>query len=403
MSAPLLSICVPTFNRVAMLKRNIEFHLAAFRALGLPFEIVVVDDGSTDATPDYLALLGNTPELSIHRRHKNCGFLENYSFAMRRAAGRYAIFLGDDDLLVPDQVMAYLARLEADPAIGMIQAPWQQVDERPGGGDMGPFYTIPHEARFMKGNHAGLVQYIFDFHVFPEFMIVRRDVLARSISSACPFIFWAFLFTARALAHADVVFAPTPFARVTAVSADPRAQQGNKETMFQWDHYRGGVEYLVSLAMRGSTAPIETRTGTTEAINRFMAIREKVAVRLLVNDRHWVEAYVLINRIAAYEPLPVTPQQLTEIGQMAGFTAAAREAAAFAAAPAIVDPTIDQALLGVLRSDVRERLVAHDASNDDGPRAYLRLDPSFPARLGPKGRGVRRERVHRPVRLMTDG
>lgn len=380
--APLLSICVPTFNRAWMLKRNIDFHLAAFRARGITFEIVVVDDCSTDETAAYLAGLVDTHELSVHRRHKNSGFLDNYAFAMRRARGRYAIFLGDDDLLVPDQVMAYLGRLEADPTIGMIQAPWQMVDERPGGGEMGPFYTIPSEARFMSGQYARLTQYIFDFHVFPEFMIVRRDVLSRAISSACPFIFWAFLFTGRALAHGDILFAPTPFARVTAISADPRAQQGNRETMFHWDHYRGGIEYLVSLAMRGSTAPLETRTATTDAINRFMAIREKIAVRLLIKDQHWAEAYILIHRIAAYEPLPVTPEQLAEIGRMAGFTTAAKEAASFSAEPAFVDPMIDEALLGALKPDVRNRLVRAPAEQDHaGPRAYLRLDPAFPAGL----------------------
>jgi hypothetical protein len=134
--------------------------------------------------------------------------------------------------------------------------------------------------------------------------------------------------------------------------------------------------------MRGSTAPLETRTATTDAINRFMAIREKVAVRLLVKDRHWAEAYVLIHRIAAYEPLPVTPDQLAEIGRMAGFTTAAAEATNFSADPAIVDPMIDETLLSGLKSDIRNRLVREGAALDQAkPRAYLRLDPKFPASL----------------------
>jgi glycosyltransferase involved in cell wall biosynthesis len=382
--APLLSICVPTFNRAFMLKRNVTFHLDAFRAMGLSFEIVIVDDCSTDETSAYLDSLEGTPELSIHRRHRNTGFLQNYACAMRRARGRYAIFLGDDDLLIPDQVTTYLARLEADPTIGMIQAPWQMVDERPGGGNLGPFYALPSEARFGRGDYARLIQFIFDFHVFPEFMIVRRDVLAKAISSACPFIFWAFLFTGRALAQADVLFAPAPFARVTAASADPRAQQGNRETMFDWDHYRGGIEYLVSLATRGSTVPLEQRTATTDAINRFMAIREKVAVRLLVNAQHWAEAYILIHRIAAYEPLPVSLEQLAEIGRMAGFLTAAREAADYSPRPAIVDPLIDDKLLGALKPDLRARfarMTGPDIANV--PTAYLRINPTFPPRLGP--------------------
>jgi glycosyltransferase involved in cell wall biosynthesis len=257
---PALSICVPTFNREGMLRRNLSFHLEQFRALGLSFEIVVVDDCSTDGTSAYLAGVAHEPELKVFRRTSNSGFLSNYAFAMRRATGRYAVFLGDDDLLIPEKVAEYVARLDADPHLGMIQAPWLCVDERPGAGAPGPFYRIPGESRFARGAFQAAAQFLFDFHVFPEFMIVRRDVLARSISAACPFIFWAFLFTGRALAHADVLFTPQPFARVTAASADPREQQGYRETMFQWDHYRGGIEYFVSLGSGANTLPLEGGT-----------------------------------------------------------------------------------------------------------------------------------------------
>jgi hypothetical protein len=386
MPAPLLSICVPTFNRAWMLKRNLEYHLEAFRARDLAFEIVVVDDCSTDDTAAYLGSLAGTPELSVYRRHTNSGFLDNYAFAMQRAQGRYAVFLGDDDLLIPDQVMSCLATLEADGRIGMIQAPWLLVDERPGGGEIGPFYRIPGPTRFAQGNHAGLSQFIFDFHVFPEFLIVRRDVLLRSISGPCPFIFWAFLYTGRALFHGDILFLPTPFVRVTAISADPRVQQGNRETMFQWDHYRGGIEFIASLAGRDNPAPLESRTAMAEAISRFMSVRKKVALRLLVGDRHWVEAYILIHRIAAYEPLPVSASDFKQIGLMAAFTAAARDAASYSAERVSVDPLTDAVLLDLLRPELRARLAtAAEARPDaiEGPRSFLRLDPAFPAHLKP--------------------
>ena len=380
---PLLSICVPTYNRAAMIERNVGFHLDAFRARGLPFEIVVVDDCSTDGTAAYLARLANDPEVRCFRRHDNSGFLDNYAFAMRRARGQFAVFLGDDDLLIPDRVAECVARLQADPSLGMIQAPWLCVDERPGAGPMGPFYSLPHESRFGAGQFAALSQFIFDFHVFPEFMIVRRDVLMRSISSACPFIFWAFLFTGRALAHADILFSPEPFARVTAISADPRMQQGNRETMFQWDHYRGGVEYLVSLAHAGGPLPLERRTATSEQINRFMLTREKVALRLHINAGNWAEAYILHHRIAAYEAPPLAAEQFRQVCQLAGLTAAAGEAAGFTRQPILVDPTIGDDVIGLLKPSLQERLGrgAKAGSNGPEPKAYLRLDPQFPGEI----------------------
>ena len=83
-SPPLLSICVPTFNRAAMIERNIRFHLDAFRAREISFEIVVVDDCSTDTTATILAELADAPELRTFRRLDNAGFLDNYAFAMRQ-------------------------------------------------------------------------------------------------------------------------------------------------------------------------------------------------------------------------------------------------------------------------------------------------------------------------------
>ncbi len=382
---PSFSICVPTFNRESMLRRNLSFHLQQFRALGLPFEIVVVDDCSTDGTSAYLTGLAE-PELKVFRRSANSGFLSNYAFAMRRATGRYAVFLGDDDLLIPEVVADCVGRMDADPHLGMIQAPWLCVDERPGAGAPGPFYNIRTESRFAKGSFQAAAQFLFDFHVFPEFMIVRRDVLARSISGSCPFIFWAFLFTGRALAHADVLFSPRPFARVTAVSADPRDQQGHRETMFQWDHYRGGVEYFVSLGSGASSLPLERRVATTDQINRFMLVRQKVALRLHVEVGNWVEAYVLHHRIAAYEPGPLTPEQFRKISQLAGITTAASEAAQFAGGPIVLDPAVKDDVLVLLNEAVRGRLVRSSTGDGtpDVPTAFLRLDPAFPPALGPK-------------------
>ncbi len=80
----LLSICVPTYNRQFLLERNVSFHLERFRELQVPFEIVLVDDCSTDNTAAYIQSLEGIPEINAYRRVKNSGFVSNYAFAMRR-------------------------------------------------------------------------------------------------------------------------------------------------------------------------------------------------------------------------------------------------------------------------------------------------------------------------------
>jgi hypothetical protein len=376
----LLSICVPTFNRQFLLERNVTFHLREFRRLGISFELVLVDDCSTDETAAYLASVASEPEVSAHRRVRNSGFLSNYAFAMQRARGRYAVFLGDDDLLIPDKVVEYVQIMEHDPGIGMVQAPWLLVDARPGGGDMSPFYKLPAPTRHRKGDFESLLQFILERHVFPEFLIVRRDILAQSISSATPFIFWAFLFTARALNKADILFMPEPFARVTAISDDPRTQQGNKECMFQWDSYRGGLEYIASHVFGAEQSGAEDRSALIGAIMRFMALRQSVALRLLIQSRHWVEAYVLYHRMAAYGPVRMEGHSIDIVRTLAAVTMAATEAAEFSDELAIVDPALDDEVVGMMAPGLLERLTRDvPPAGDPAPRAWLRLDSAFGA------------------------
>lgn len=374
----LLSICVPTYNRQFMLERNINFHLENFRRLGIPFEIVIVDDCSTDNTNDYLQSLAGTPELSHYRRIKNSGFVSNYAFAMRRARGRYAVFLGDDDLLIPEKVVEYVRIMETDPGIGMVQAPWMLVDARPGRGDMGPFYPVPGPTRFAKGDFKGLLRFILGHHAFPEFLIIRRDVLQKTISGATPFIFWAFLFTTRALDKTDILFMPEPFARVTAVSDDPRLQQGNNECMFQWDTYRGGLEYLASQMWKDKFPTNQERFDLTQEIVQFMQHRQTVALRLHIQAKNWVEAYVLYHRMSAYSSAKLQGASIDLIQKLAGASLAATEAAGFSTLPIILDPMVTSDIVDLLPEKVKERLTRDVPVEDDGTaRAWLRLDPRF--------------------------
>ena len=384
---PVLSICVPTYNRQFMLERNINFHLEEFRRLGLPFEIVVVDDCSADETAAYIQSISHHPEISAYRRASNSGLLSNYAFAMQRARGHYAVFLGDDDLLIPEKVVEYLRIMVDDKNIGMIQAPWLLVDGRPGGGDMQPFYHLSYPTRHTKGDFRSMLEFILDKHVFPEFMIIRRDVLTKSISSPTPFIFWAFLYTTRALDKADVLFMPEPFARVTAVSNDPRLQQGNKECMFQWDSYRGGLEYLASQALRDNRYPPDYRGSLMPRITEFMLQRQAVAMSLHVNAQNWVEAYIMYHRMAAYLPTPLPPESYDQIRKLAGISTAATEAIAFNGEPVIIEPIIDDATLNLLPQSIRQHLsreAPQTGSYDGKPRAYLRFTEDFPANPGPK-------------------
>jgi glycosyltransferase involved in cell wall biosynthesis len=73
-AAPELSVVVPLYNEEGSLQQLVEKLLAAIRPLGIPFELVLVDDGSRDATPHHLSrLAAEVPELVAVLLRRNYG------------------------------------------------------------------------------------------------------------------------------------------------------------------------------------------------------------------------------------------------------------------------------------------------------------------------------------------
>jgi glycosyltransferase involved in cell wall biosynthesis len=109
----MISFIVPAYNE----ERELSFTLAAIRAAAAgaaqPFEIVVVNDASTDATPE-IAEQGGARVVSIHRRQiaaaRNAG--------ARGAQGEYLFFVDADTRINHKHITKAIAVLEADYAGG---------------------------------------------------------------------------------------------------------------------------------------------------------------------------------------------------------------------------------------------------------------------------------------------
>ena len=71
----LLTIAVPAYDEEATLEAAVDDALAAGRALGEPFEVLVIEDGSTDGTPALSDRLAEAhPEVRVHHHERNRGF-----------------------------------------------------------------------------------------------------------------------------------------------------------------------------------------------------------------------------------------------------------------------------------------------------------------------------------------
>ncbi|MCS7195019.1 MAG: glycosyltransferase [Meiothermus sp.] len=94
--ATTFSIVIPTQNRAGLLARVVR---AFLEQEGVSFELIVVDDGSTDATPEALEALKD-PRLLVLRQ-PNRGLAQARNAGLARARGAYVLF--NDDDVVPEE------------------------------------------------------------------------------------------------------------------------------------------------------------------------------------------------------------------------------------------------------------------------------------------------------------
>ena len=118
---PKISVIIPTFNRANLLERAIRSVLSqTYRH----FEIIVVDDASTDNTQEMLkekfAPEIDAGVLRYIRNEKNIERSRSRNKGMEMARGEYIALLDDDDFWFPDHIAILLDYLNRKPAVGIV-------------------------------------------------------------------------------------------------------------------------------------------------------------------------------------------------------------------------------------------------------------------------------------------
>ncbi len=115
-TAPLLSICIPTYNRADVLEPALAHLLGARRPYLDRIEVVVVDNASTDRTPEVVAKWTGEANFRAVRRPAGISGNANIVTTPREyAAGEFFWVIGDDDLVLPGSLPLLLDLLEKNP------------------------------------------------------------------------------------------------------------------------------------------------------------------------------------------------------------------------------------------------------------------------------------------------
>jgi glycosyltransferase involved in cell wall biosynthesis len=114
-SAPLVSVIVPTYNRAGLIGPSVASLLAQ---TGVAFEVVVVDDGSTDDTRAVLARIEDPRLRVIAIAHGGVAAARNAGVAASR--GHYVAFHDSDDEALPGRLERPVAVLSERPELGLV-------------------------------------------------------------------------------------------------------------------------------------------------------------------------------------------------------------------------------------------------------------------------------------------
>ena len=125
---PLFSVVVPAYNAGRFLPTALG---SVYRQTVQDFEIVVVNDGSTDDTLEVLQSISD-PRLCIITR-ENGGECVARNQGMREARGKYIAFLDSDDAWLPNHLEQALSFLESHPDIVWFSSTLKKVGDIPPG------------------------------------------------------------------------------------------------------------------------------------------------------------------------------------------------------------------------------------------------------------------------------
>jgi hypothetical protein len=146
---PNVSVVVPAYNLARYLGRAIDSALGQdWPAQAL--EVIVVDDGSTDETPEVLRAYGDRIRAI---RQPNGGLVRAVDRGLAEVTGDYVALLDADDEWPSDRLSRHVAHLEAHPEVGLVHGDMTIIDAD--GAVLSPSFFEAHGTQLSRGRVLG--------------------------------------------------------------------------------------------------------------------------------------------------------------------------------------------------------------------------------------------------------
>lgn len=160
---PLISIVIPVFDQWSLTRTCLES--LRKEESGDSYEVIVVDNGSSDETPTECPLVGQSlfgDRFTYAPQATNLGFSKGINAGVAISSGRYVFLLNNDTVITGEMLSPLVAALQADPGLGTV----------------GPLLLYPGSQRVQ---HLGVAvahfhKFVHLYHMFPA----EHDVVLKS-------------------------------------------------------------------------------------------------------------------------------------------------------------------------------------------------------------------------------
>ena len=221
-------------------------------------ELLVVDDASTDRTPEILADVAEA-RLRVIRNDERLGLAGSLNRGLDEARGEYIARLDADDVALPRRLERQLARLRSSPRVGVLGSAVLEIDD---GNRVGRLHQMP--------TGAGAVRWaaLFSSPFFHPSVFVDRDLLERnglrydtSFEESEDYELWSRLLD---VADGDNLPDPLVLYRVHAAQASQRRRELQRECQLRVARRR-----IAAVAPELSADEVELawRVGSADAID----------------------------------------------------------------------------------------------------------------------------------------
>jgi glycosyltransferase involved in cell wall biosynthesis len=176
MALPEISVIMPAYNEEGKIADCIQGARAHLERLGRPYEIIVVDDGSTDATRREARRAGINPHVRVVGYSQNRGKGFALKHGVKHAKGDLVVFMDSDADAKPDRIEQYIAILKNN---DMAIASKRHPDSRFKGPILRKFLSVGFHVLVMLLTGVTVSDTQSGFKAF------RREALVKIIDSIC--------------------------------------------------------------------------------------------------------------------------------------------------------------------------------------------------------------------------